>query len=170
MARRYIKMSYREVVMTIGIIILQYVHILFAATLLGSALFMNIVLWPSLLRRPAAEAKGFFETSLKTTSILMGVSGGITFLSGILRGTVFGSIHSWNDLLAPYGITFSVALLSTLAMMIHGPQIGPRLLKEVWKGREFSPNAKTSVQSAMRISWISVLIILGCMVLMHFGL
>jgi len=156
--------------MSIGLIILQYIHILFAATLLGSALFMNLVLWPSLLRRPATEAKGFFETSLKTTSVLMGVSGGITFLSGVLRGTVFGTIHSVDELLTPYGITFSIALVITLVMMIHGPRIGPHLLKEVWKGKEFSPNARATVQSAMRISWISVLIILGCMVLMHFGL
>lgn len=156
--------------MSIGLIILQYVHILFAATLLGSALFMNLVLWPSLLRRPATEAKSFFETSLKTTSVLMGVSGGITFLSGILRGTVFGTIHSVDELLTPYGVTFSIALVITLTMMIYGPRIGPHLLKEVWKGKEFSPNAKATVQSAMRISWVSVLIILGCMVLMHFGL
>jgi uncharacterized membrane protein len=154
----------------VGLIILQYVHILFAATLLGSALFMNLVLWPSLLRRPATEARGFFESSMKPTSILMGVSGGITFLSGVLRGTVFGTIRSIDELMTPYGITFSIALVITLAMMIHGPRIGPHLLKEVWKDKEFSPNAEATVQSAMQVSWISVLIILGCMVLMHFGL
>jgi uncharacterized membrane protein len=65
--------------MPIGLIILQYVHVLFAATLLGSALFIDLVLWPTLLRRPALEAKDFFESSFKTTSILMGVSSGITF-------------------------------------------------------------------------------------------
>jgi len=156
--------------MTIGLIILQYIHVLFAATLLGSALFIDLVLWPTLLRRPALEAKGFFETSLKITSILMGVSSSITFLSGILRGTVFGNIHTWDDLMTPYGITFSVALLATLAMMIHGPRIGPKLLKEVWRGKSFAPNAKAKVHSALAVSWISVLIILACMVLMHFGL
>jgi len=138
--------------MNIGIIILQYVHVLFAATLLGSALFIDLVLWPTLLRRPGAEAKGFFETSLKTTSILMGVSSGITFLSGILRGTVFGNIHTWDDLMTPYGITFSVALLATLAMMIHGPRIGPKLLKDVWRGKSFAPNAKAKVHSALAVS------------------
>jgi len=156
--------------MPIGLIILQYIHVLFAATLLGSALFIDLVLWPTLLHRPAPEAKGFFETSLKTTSILMGVSSGITFLSGILRGTIFGNIHSWNDFVTPYGVTFSIAFLATLAMMIHGPRIGPKLLKEVWKGKNFTPNAKAKVHSALAVSWISVLIILACMVLMHFGL
>ena len=156
--------------MPIGLIILQYIHVLFAATLLGSALFIDLVLWPTLLRRPAPEAKGFFETSLKTTSILMGVSSGITFLSGILRGTIFGNIHSWNDFVTPYGVTFSIAFLATLAMMIHGPRIGPKLLKEVWKGKTITPNAKAKVNSALAVSWMSVLIILACMVLMHFGL
>lgn len=156
--------------MPIGLIILQYVHVLFAATLMGSALFMDLVLWPTLLRRPALEAKGFFEASLKTTGILMGVSSGITFLSGILRGTVCGSIHSWTDLITPYGITFSIALLATLAMMIHGPRIGPKLLNEVWKDKSFVADAKAKVHSALIISWMSVLIILACMVLMHFGL
>jgi hypothetical protein len=156
--------------MPIGLIILQYVHVLFAATLMGSTLFMDLVLWPTLLCRPALEAKGFFEASLKTTSILMGVSSGVTFLSGILRGTICGNIHSWADLLTPYGITFSVALLATLSMMIHGPRIGPKLLKEVWKGKSFVSNAKAKVHSALVVSWMSVLIILACMVLMHFGL
>ncbi|GEM_PF-1699479 len=152
-----------------SLLVLQFVHIFFAAILIGSSMFMDIVLWPTLLKLNGVEAKEFYEKSLKRTSVLMAASGGITFLTGILRGTVFGDIRSWDNLKSSYGITFSIALLATLAMLIHGPRIAPHLFKEVWDGKNFAPEAKAIVHASHVIPMIAVFIILLCMVLMRCG-
>src|SRR5665213_1299137 len=125
-----------------SLLVLQFVHIFFAAILIGSSMFMDIVLWPTLLKLNGVEAKEFYEKSLKRTSVLMAASGGITFLT---------------------------ALLATLAMLIHGPRIAPHLFKEVWDGKNFAPEAKAIVHASHVIPMIAVFIILLCMVLMRCG-
>ncbi len=125
-----------------AIILLQYPHIFFASILVGTSLYLDFVLMPTILKRPAGEAKAFFEANLKPTSILMAISSVITFLTGIIRGTFFGNIRSLGTLSTPYGITFLAALAVMLVMMLQGPRIGPSLLKKVWNGKKFAPNAK----------------------------
>ncbi len=155
--------------MDIALIAVQFLHVLFGAILIGSAVYMHFVLWPGILSRPSAEARAFYEGILKKTSVLMASSGGITFLLGILRGTLLGPIHSLSDLGSPYGITFSIALFATLAMLIQGPRIGPTLLKKVWNGNAFSPEAARTVKVMNLVPLLAILVILACMVLMHFS-
>jgi uncharacterized membrane protein len=153
-----------------GIILLQYLHIFAASTLIGTSLYLDFVLMPTILKRPAGEAKAFFEANLRPTSVLMAVSSGVTFLTGLIRGTFFGNIRSFGDLATTYGMTFSVALAVMLVMMVQGPRIAPHLLKTVWKGNKFAPGAQAAVKAAHRLPFWAVIILLACMVLMHFGL
>lgn len=153
-----------------AIILVQYLHIFFATALVGTSLYLEFVLMPTVLRRPAGEAKAFYEANLKPTSVFMAVSSGITFLTGLIRGTFFGNIRSIDALTTPYGVTFLVALGVMLVMMVQGPRIGPSLLKKVWNGNKFAPGAEKSVKATHRLPFWAVVILLGCMVLMHFGL
>ncbi len=152
-----------------GVIVVQFLHVFFGAILVGSSVFMNFVLIPVLLKRPSAESRAFFETGMKPISILMGVSGGMTLLLGVFRGTLFGQIKSLPDLSTPYGITFLIAFALTLMMMILGPRTGPLLLKKTWNGKKYNPNAAKEAAAIVRFPLIMTLIILICMVLMHFG-
>ena len=154
----------------IGLLLVQFLHVLFGSILLGGTVFLYFVLWPAILRRPPADAKAFYEGGLKPIRILMASAGGMTFLLGIVRGTVFGPIHSLESFETPYGLTFLVALILTLTMLIHGPKIGPLLLRKVWDGKKFAPDAQKTVTQANLIPLVSVVLILVCMVLMHFGL
>jgi uncharacterized membrane protein len=154
----------------IDLLLVQFLHVLFGSILLGGTVFLYFVLWPAILRRPPAEARAFYEGGLKPIRVLMASSGGMTFLLGIVRGTVFGPIHSLESLETPYGLTFLVALVLTLTMLIHGPKIGPLLLRKVWDGDRYSPDAQKIVQRINLIPMVSVVLILACMALMHFGL
>ena len=150
--------------------LLQYLHIFFAAILIGTSIYLEFVLLPVILKRPAAESKAFFEAMQKRLSVMMGVSSGITLVTGVLWGTLFGSIHSLADLSTPYGLTYLAALAVILTMMVKGPRIGPRLLKTVWIGNKFAPNAEKIVRAAHRLPFSAVFILLACMILMRFGL
>lgn len=150
--------------------LLQFVHIFFAAILLGTSIFLEFVLLPAILKRPPAESKAFFSSLQKPMSILMGVSSGLALLTGITWGTFFGSIHSFTDLTTPYGFTFLAALAMMLTMMVQGPKIGPGLLKSVWRGNKFAPDAEKRVKAAHRLPFAAVFVLLTCMILMRFGL
>ncbi|HVZ80011.1 MAG TPA: hypothetical protein VHE12_04330 [bacterium] len=156
--------------MPYGVMALQFLHLLFAGVLIGSTVFMNFVLWPVLLKRPSAESRAFFDASFKPVSVLMGASGGLTFLTGLLRGTVFGQIKTMADLSTAYGITFLVAAVLTLFMMIHGPRTGNMLLKAVWDGKKYRQDAAPKAIGIVRFSLVMILAIFFCMVLLHFGL
>ena len=156
--------------MSYGAVILQFLHLLFAATLIGSGIFMTLVLWPVLLKRPSTESRAFFDNSFKPISILMGASGGLTFLTGLLRGTVFGQIKTMADLSTAYGITFLVAATLMVFMLFHGPRNGDRLLKAVWDGKNYRKDAQAKAKGILVFSLSVGLILLLCMVLMHFGL
>jgi len=150
--------------------LLQFLHIFFAAILMGTTLYLEFVLLPVILKRPADESKAFFEAMQKPLSVMMGVSSGITLLTGLLWGTLFGSIHSLSDLSTPYGLTYLTALAVILTMMVKGPRIGPHLLKNAWQGTKFAPNAAKIVRDAHRLPFAAVFILLTCMILMRFGL
>ena len=156
--------------MSYGAIVLQFLHILFAGALIGSGFFMTLILWPVLLRRPSAESRAFFDVSFKPISILMGASGGMTFLTGLLRGTVFGQIKTMADLSTPYGVTFLVAAVLMTFLLFHGPRNGDRLLKAVWDGKKYRAGAPAKARRIMVFSLTIGVIILFCMILMHFGL
>lgn len=156
--------------MSFGVMILQFLHLLFAGTLIGSGVFMTLVLWPILLKRPSAESRAFFDASFKSVSILMGASGGLTFLTGLLRGTVFGQIKTVADLSTPYGITFLVAAGLMVFMLFHGPRNGNRLLKAVWEGNKYKKDAAAKAKGILWFSLSMAVILLLCMVLMHFGI
>jgi len=155
--------------MNIGLILFQYLHVLAGCILLGSAFFIYFVLWPGILSRPSDEARAFYESILKRTKIWMAAAAGMTFLLGLIRGIVFGPMGSKEAWGTPYGITFSIALVSTLAMLIYTPRIGPALLKKVWDGKSFAPNAAQIVKSANAVPFVFLIVVLACMILMHFG-
>lgn len=156
--------------MQIGLVIMQFLHLLFAGILIGSVAYMTFVLWPVLLKRPAAESKAFFGIFYKRTKFFMALSGGLTFLTGLLRGTVFGQIRSVEALQTPYGITFLIGLVLTVFMLIHGPRTAPQLEKAVWDENEYKPQAAAKAKGILQFSAIMTLLILVCMILMHFGL
>ncbi len=167
---RLVNSAGRSFMTNIGLLLVQFLHVLFGSILLGGTVLLYFVLWPAILRRPPAEARAFYEGGLKPIRVLMASSGGMTFLLGIVRGTVFGPIHSLESLETPYGLTFLVALVLTLTMLIHGPKIGPLLLRKVWDGDRYSTDAQKIVQRINLIPMVSVVLILACMALMHFGL
>jgi putative copper export protein len=123
-----------------------------------------------LLKRPSAESRAFFDASFKPVSILMGASGGLTFLTGLLRGTVFGQIKTMADLSTPYGVTFLVAAILMVFMLFHGPRNSDRLLKAVWDGKKYRKDAAVKAKSILVFSMSIAVILLLCMALMHFGL
>src|SRR5690606_18916030 len=151
--------------------LVQWLHIVAGLIWIGSNIYQDYVIWPTLLSRPAGEARAIYETSSKYAAPLMMYTGMVVMLLGIIRGTLLGPIKSFGDLVTtPYGITWLVALLMMIFVIAWGGRFRSKLDGAVWNGEQFHPTALQTIRSNTLVSNIAFAIILACMVLMRFGL
>ncbi|MCC9076086.1 hypothetical protein FKZ61_008175 [Litorilinea aerophila] len=153
------------------IIVVHYLHVLAGMTWFGGYVFMALGVWPTLLRRPPAEAKATLQVMDRFVGRLMMLSGTLVFWLGILRGTWLGPIRSWGYLLTTaYGLTFLVALLLVLVLTVHGAVSSRTVYAKVWDGDRFRPGAARYIRNSNLFSLALFVLVLLCMVLMRFGM
>lgn len=151
--------------------IVQWLHILFGITWFGGYIFMTFAVWPTLLRRPVPEAKAFFNDLAQPVSKLMMVSGTAVLLLGILRGTVFGIIRSFEVLFnTTYGLTWLVALTLTMILTVHGAVSSKQYETRIWDGHQLRPEATHYLRDNNVFALVLFGAVLACMVLMRFGM
>jgi uncharacterized membrane protein len=103
------------------LLVIQWLHMLAGITWFGGYLFLDVVLWPTLLRLPIKQAKITSDVISRFAGPVMATSGTVVVLSGIIRGTVLGPIQSFSFLFtSAYGITWLSALLVSCLLMAWG--------------------------------------------------
>lgn len=153
------------------LVVVHWLHVLAGLVWFGGQVFANLVLWPLLLSRPAAEARDFVQGMGRWAGPLMGGSGMAVLLLGILRGTWLGPIRSLDALLSTaYGLTFLAALLLTVLVMGHAGRERERMMHKIWDGDAFQPGASAYLRRNGTVTLAGLSGIVLCMVLMRFGL
>jgi uncharacterized membrane protein len=151
--------------------IVQWLHILTGITWFGGYIFMTFAVWPVLLLRPVPEAQSFFNDLAQPVSKLMMLSGTLVLLLGILRGTVFGIIRSFEVLFnTSYGLTWLAALVLTLILTVHGAVSSKNTDEKVWNGNQLRPEAARYLRNNNIFALVLFGAVLACMVLMRFGM
>ncbi len=151
--------------------IVQWLHILFGITWFGGYIFMTFGVWPTLLHRPVLEAKAFYTDLAQPVGKLMMVSGSAVLILGVLRGTVFGIIRSFEVLFnTPYGLTWLAALVLTLILTVHGAVSSKDTDIKVWDGDQLRPQAARYLRNNNVFALVLFGAVLACMVLMRFGM
>ncbi len=162
-------------------IVVHWLHVLAGIVWFGGAVFFNLVLMPSMRSLPPAGQQGLGLAALARTNRIFGVAAGTSILMGLLRGTVFGPIQSWDVLFgSAYGITWLIALVLTIGIAILGTRMiglpAERLYHDAamwqWEGGGPSPAFLSTVAGIRRGGMIvlaSFLIIFTLMILMRFG-
>ena len=157
--------------LTVALVVVQWLHILAGITWFGAYIFLDFVIWPALLRRPALEAKAANEVIGKVASPLMIVAANLVVVLGIVRGTLLGPIRSFAFLLGTaYGLTWLGALLLAIALMVWGANWHERWLGPVWEDDHVRPGAVARLRLGTAIEMCAFGAILACMVLMGIGL
>lgn len=152
-------------------IVVHWLHVLGGIVWFGGHVFTAAVLWPTLLRRPAAEAKALSDAMAQPAMRLMGPAGMLVLVLGIVRGTVLGPVRSLDVLAGTaYGWTFAAALLLTLFLMGYGGRVRGEMDRRVWDGDRFHPGAADYLRRTSAVNLGGLAAILACMVLMRFGL
>ncbi len=153
------------------LVIVQWLHILMGIAWFGGYIFLDFVVWPALLRLPAAEAKATHDSIEKYAGPVMTVSGSLVVLLGIIRGTVFGPIRSLGFLFtAAYGLTWLAALVIAIILSVWGANWHTRWLGPVWEEDHIRPGMVRRVRLGAVFEMTCFGAILACMVLMGVGL
>jgi uncharacterized membrane protein len=153
------------------LVAVHWLHVLAGMVWFGGQVFINLVLWPMLLRRPAGEARELVQGMGRWAGPLMGGSGMAVLLLGILRGTWLGPVRSPGALFStPYGLTFLAALLLTVFVMGHAGRARERVMERVWDGDAYRPGAAEHLRRSGAVTLVGLTGIVLCMVLMRFGL
>jgi uncharacterized membrane protein len=158
--------------------LIQWVHILAGATWFGSNVFASFVVAPAIGHLPFEQQKAFFKFYHKNIVLLLSPTSLIVVIAGILRGTLFGPIQSFEFLFTnPYGLTFLLSCILGIALIFWGAVV---MSQNVQKIQQFSlpdgrptPELLAQMRKLQLLGTIEIavfLILLVCMVLMRFSL
>lgn len=153
------------------LVIVQWLHVLMGITWFGGYIFLDLILWPTLLKLPATSAGATYALMGKFAGPIMATSGSLVVLLGIIRGTFLGPIRSFEFLFgSAYGMTWLIALVLTLLLTIWGASVHDRVIGPVWEGDRLRPGVARRVYTGAACELTCFALVLVCMVLMAVGL
>ena len=160
----------------------QWLHVLAAITWFGAVIYTDFILIPAITTLPPREQRmAGAAIGRQSVRVIMGAATAVIVL-GILRGTVFGQIKSFEALTTAYGLTWLVALVLSLVTYYWGLRV---ITPAVERFNAFdleqatlpdgSPNpAMLALIADIKRKTLTELLfffaIFTCMILMRFGL
>ncbi len=166
-----------------SLILIQWLHVFSGICWFGSILYLDFVVIPAVMTLPLEEQRTVSKALAIFANRVLIPAALLTIILGLVRGTIFGPVRSWNFLIGTaYGITFLIASLAAVATFLWGHfaigRAARRLevfpLAEVMKSG--GPVALAFAAQVKRVRLLVLLELLGffiiftCMILMRFGL
>ncbi|HEX9131888.1 MAG TPA: hypothetical protein VF844_06325 [Ktedonobacteraceae bacterium] len=165
------------------VLVIQWLHVLLGIFWFGGSLYLNFMVVPVLLKLPLGQQREVaIPLGVRLNQVLPLVAI-LVILLGLLRGTVWGPVHSFPFLFGTaYGAIFLTSLLGAAAVELWGKFVAGRAaaqlntfsLAEVMKPESAVALAfNAQVQRVKLFALIELLgffIIFTCMILMRFGL
>lgn len=165
------------------VLVIQWLHVLLGICWCGSTLYLDFVVIPAVMTLPLEQQRAVSKPLTLFTNRLLFPAATLVILLGLVRGTIFGPVQSWNFLVGTaYGMTFLIASLAAMATFLWGhlviDQAAQRLdafpLEEVMKSGgavalAFAAQVKRLKVLAL-LQMLGFFVIFTCMILMRFGL
>ena len=162
-----------------GQLIVQWLHVVLGMLWLGGALYTNFILIPALSRLPLPTQREVgMQVGAVAAKVFTYVPLAIVAL-GIVRGTVYGPLHSAADVLGTtYGLTWLTALTVTVATWMWGKFMIEGAIVRMNR-TELNPDGTMSVEGFAALNRVKLVgalelvgfaVIFSCMILMRFGL
>jgi uncharacterized membrane protein len=146
----------------------QWLHVLLGIVWFGYAVTMHFLVGPTLAQLPETQGRITVSRLGEVGTRVFPIVGLLVLALGILRGTVFGQIQSFEALTTTYGIVWMVALLGTVALFFNGARfIGP-----TFEGLRDAPDYASAMARLRRYTWIDIglfTVVFTCMILMRFN-
>ena len=159
----------------------QWLHVIAAITWFGSVIYADFILIPAITTLPPREQRSAGGAiGAQATKVIPPAAIAVIVL-GILRGTVWGRIHSVDTLTTTYGIVWLVALVLAVATFAFGKLvIEPSIARlnafsledAVLADGRPNPALTVAVDAIKRNALLELglfLVIFTCMILMRFN-
>jgi uncharacterized membrane protein len=145
----------------------QWLHVLLGIVWFGYAISMYFLVSPALIALPEEQGRITNSRLGEIGRRVFPIVSVLVLLLGILRGTVFGRIQSFDALFTTYGIVWIIALVFTLGLIFTGARyIGPLL-----EGIRDAPDYRAAGERIRAVSRIDLGlfgVVFTCMILMRF--
>jgi uncharacterized membrane protein len=145
----------------------QWLHVLLGIVWFGYAISIYFLIAPALAELPEGQGRITNSRLGEIGRRVFPIVALLVLLLGILRGTVFGRIQSFDALFTTYGIVWMIALLFTLGLIFSGARyMGPALA-----GIKDAPDYRAAGERIRTISRIDLGlfgVVFTCMILMRF--
>ena len=145
----------------------QWLHVLLGIVWFGYAISIYFLIAPALAELPEGQGRITNSRLGEIGRRVFPIVALLVLLLGILRGTVFGRITSFDALFTTYGIVWMIALVFTLGLIFSGARyMGPAL-----EGIKDAPDYRAAGERIRTISRIDLGlfgIVFTCMILMRF--
>ena len=166
-----------------AVFVVQWLHVLGGVFWLGGTLYVNFVAIPALRRAGPEHARKVLRILNRQGERVIFPVALATIALGVLRGTVFGPIQSFDVLFGTaYGWTWLVGLVAAIATLAWGSRVlvpaANRLADHdvAWTttpdGKP-TPEAQAAIGSVVRVALLELVgfaAIFTAMILMRFGL
>ena len=157
-------------------IIVQWLHVFLGIFWFGGTLYLDFVIIPSIMGLPQEQQPAVSKRiSQQSVRVILPVAT-LVILIGLLRGTVFGPVRSFDFLFGTaYGITFFIGFLAALATYMWGLFVITPTAKKLEvlptdeKARVIYNAALTKIKIFGQLELLGFAGILTCMILMRFG-
>lgn len=155
------------------IIVIQWLHVFLGLYWFGAVLYVDTILLPTLSRLELADQQRIGRLIGPRTGKVLTPVAVLVVLLGILRGTVFGGLHSLIDVFgSAYGITWFIALVLGVVLVPYGLLVlTPRAngLATASSPEEYGARV-AQLRVLTLIELVIFFALFTCMVLMRFGL
>jgi len=161
--------------------IVQWLHVLMGILWFGSSLTANLIFIPALMRLPLDRQREIAVHYGEQAGRILNPAAMAVITLGLLRGTVFGQIKSFDALTTTYGLTWLVGLIAATSTFLFAKFViepGIARMNAVPVSEAFLPDGKPSpamaaavdaVKRSAGLEMIGFFVVFTCMILMRFG-
>ncbi len=150
-------------------VVVQWLHIFFAVFWFGGALFGTFVLGPHLISMPPDRMREFLVPFSKLADRIIVPVALIAITLGVLRGTVFGPVRSFEALFGTaYGLTWLTALVAAVLTFAWGARNTRAALRDLDAAVDITKATRKALRN-VGIEMLGFAVILSAMMLMRFG-
>ncbi|GHO49846.1 hypothetical protein [Ktedonospora formicarum] len=151
------------------LVILRYVHISAGIIWLGDKISLLYIVYPLLIKGSADVGRTLSIKVPAITNRVGAVAGATLILAGILLGTFFGRIQSWERLIEPYGLAWMFSLLLTIVLAVVS-ETRRKMIGELWdEAGQVHTRAVSRLKMIRFWESLGFVLIISCMIFMHFN-
>ena len=145
----------------------QWLHVLLGIVWFGYAISIYFLVGPALAELPEGQGRITNSRLGEIGRRVFPVVSVLVLLLGILRGTVFGRIQSFDALFTTYGIVWIIALVFTLGLIFTGARYMGPLLERIKDTPDYRATGER-IRAVSRIDLGLFGVVFTCMILMRF--